>query len=199
MSAQPNKTPLIKVEIITFYNQWYPSISYKFGVIAMISGVIGVPLGSYLAQRLRHTNPACDPQICAWGLFVSAPMIYLALISASKNLSLSFVFVFFAMVSLNLGWSIVADMLLVRDRTNRETKWRQQWIHGKSHGMNMNVAFDINYLSRKRMWSMENCNDQGMHKQTGNFQASRIHELHWIQHSTICFYGIDNHRMLGIS
>lgn len=80
----------------------------------MLAGLIGVPLGSYVAQRWRPISPDCDPKICAIGLLISAPMIYLALITASYSESICFVFVFFGMVSLNICWSIVADILLVR-------------------------------------------------------------------------------------
>lgn len=31
----------------------YFSVAYKFGLIGMASGLIGVPLGSLLAQKLR--------------------------------------------------------------------------------------------------------------------------------------------------
>lgn len=88
-------------------------VSYKFGIVAMLSGLIGVPFGSYLAQRLRPSNPRCDPQICAWGLFISAPMVYVAIVLASISTTWCYIFVFFAELSLNLCWSIVADILLV--------------------------------------------------------------------------------------
>lgn len=80
----------------------------------MLSGLIGVPLGSYLAQRFRHTNEACDPIICAWGLFISAPLVYIALLIARFSDGWCFFVIFLAEVALNLCWSIVADILLVR-------------------------------------------------------------------------------------
>lgn len=81
----------------------------------MLSGLIGVPLGSFLAQRLRPINQQCDPQICAWGLFISAPMVFIALNLAKTNTTWCYIFVFLAEISLNLCWSIVADILLVSD------------------------------------------------------------------------------------
>ncbi|KAL7735945.1 hypothetical protein ACLKA6_002383 [Drosophila palustris] len=87
-------------------------VSYKFGLVAMGAGLIGVPLGSFLAQRLRHRIENCDPYICAIGLFISAPMVFLALIMPTLSGTLCFIFVFAAQVTLNLSWSIVADMLL---------------------------------------------------------------------------------------
>ncbi|XP_054737254.1 protein spinster [Anastrepha obliqua] len=87
-------------------------VSYKFGIIAMIAGLIGVPLGSLLAQRLRPTHESCDPYICAFGLLISAPMVYMSLVTPQTSTSFCFLFVFLAQVTLNLCWSIVADILL---------------------------------------------------------------------------------------
>lgn len=102
------------------YDYGHRSISNKFGVVAMMSGVIGVPLGSFLAQRLRQISQKCDPLICAGGLFVSAPMVFLALAVAAVSTTWCFVFVFVAELSLNMCWSIVADILLV-SQTHRST------------------------------------------------------------------------------
>lgn len=79
----------------------------------MLAGIIGVPLGSFLAQKLRPTAPNCDPLICALGLFLSAPMVYIAICVADVTLACSLFFVFLAEITLNLTWSLVADMLLV--------------------------------------------------------------------------------------
>lgn len=89
------------------------SVSYKFGIVAMIAGLIGVPLGSGLAQRFRLIHSSCDPLICAFGLLTSAPFVYLGLAVAQYSTNWCFFFVFLAQVTLNLCWSIVADMLLV--------------------------------------------------------------------------------------
>ncbi|KRF80295.1 uncharacterized protein Dvir_GJ22291, isoform D [Drosophila virilis] len=87
-------------------------VSYKFGLIAMAAGLIGVPLGSVLAQYYRSRIENCDPYICAIGLFISAPMVFVGLIIPRISGTLCFVFVFVAQVALNLCWSIVADILL---------------------------------------------------------------------------------------
>lgn len=83
-------------------------------MITMLAGLIGVPLGSILAQRLRRVMENCDPHICAAGLLASAPMVYMALVLPKSDSTLCFLFIFFAQVALNLCWSIVADILLVR-------------------------------------------------------------------------------------
>jgi uncharacterized membrane protein YfcA len=89
------------------------SVTYKFGIIAMVSGLVGVPLGSLLAQRLRPQYPRIDPMICAIGLLVSSPLLFAASLLASVNSTVCYTLIFFGEVFLNLNWSIVADMLLV--------------------------------------------------------------------------------------
>lgn len=79
----------------------------------MISGLIGVPAGSYLAQCLRSKYETVDPFICAIGLIVSSPFVFFACVFANTNTIATYFFVFFAMGFVNLTWSIVADMLLV--------------------------------------------------------------------------------------
>lgn len=79
----------------------------------MVSGLIGVPAGSALAQYLRVQYPRADPYICAIGLLISAPILFAASLLASINITLCYILIFFGEVFLNLNWSIVADMLLV--------------------------------------------------------------------------------------
>jgi hypothetical protein len=88
-------------------------VAYKFGIIAMVSGLVGVPLGSLLAQRLRSQYPRIDPMICAIGLLASSPLLFAASLLATVNGSVCYVLIFFGEVFLNLNWSIVADILLV--------------------------------------------------------------------------------------
>uniref|UniRef100_A0A8D8RGQ9 Protein spinster n=1 Tax=Cacopsylla melanoneura TaxID=428564 RepID=A0A8D8RGQ9_9HEMI len=87
-------------------------IALKFGLITMLSGLIGVPLGSYLSQHLKHRHERADPLICAFGLLASAPLVFAAIILAGRSLVWCFVCMFLGEVFLNLNWSIVADMLL---------------------------------------------------------------------------------------
>lgn len=100
------------------------SVAYKFGIVAMASGLIGVPLGSYLAQRLRLTNQKSDPLICGWGLFISAPMVFMALVMAASSGPWCIFFVLLAQISLNMCWSIVADILLVSKTTTSKNPFK---------------------------------------------------------------------------
>lgn len=83
----------------------------------MASGLIGVPLGSFLAQKYRVRWHQADPLICAIGLIISVPLLFFAIVTVTANSVLCYTLVFFGQLSLNLNWSIVADILLVRDLT----------------------------------------------------------------------------------
>lgn len=87
-------------------------VAYKFGLIGMASGLIGVPLGSAIAQKLRVYWQQADPLICAVGLLISVPLLFFAMITAKTNSVLCYTLIFFGQLSLNLNWAIVADMLL---------------------------------------------------------------------------------------
>ncbi|KAL0838890.1 hypothetical protein ABMA28_016910 [Loxostege sticticalis] len=88
------------------------SVSYKFGLVCMAAGASGVPLGSWAAQRLRAVVAHCDPVICGGALLASAPLVYFALIAVSAHAALTFLLIFLGMITLNLTWSIVADIVL---------------------------------------------------------------------------------------
>ncbi|XP_041979205.1 protein spinster isoform X3 [Aricia agestis] len=90
------------------------SVSYKFGLVGMAAGAMGVPLGSLIAQRLRPRLPDADPLVCALALIASAPLVYTALLAASPSVPqpLVYLMVFLGMLTLNLTWSIVADIVL---------------------------------------------------------------------------------------
>lgn len=88
------------------------SVSYKFGLLAMFAGALGVPLGSVVAQRLRPLIADCDPLICGFALLGSSPLIYFALITVNVHVGLTYFLMFTGMTILNLTWPIVADIVL---------------------------------------------------------------------------------------
>lgn len=87
-------------------------VSFNFGAITMATGIIGVPLGSYLSQRFNRKYPRADAYICAVGLILSAPLLAGAMLTINVNPTCAYVLVFFAELTLNLNWAIVADILL---------------------------------------------------------------------------------------
>ena len=84
-----------------------------FGMLTMISGLLGVPLGMWLSQRLRDKYEQADPLICGAGLLASTPFIFFASCFSSVNVNISYALMFVGELLLNLNWSIVADILLV--------------------------------------------------------------------------------------
>lgn len=89
-------------------------ISFVFGVITMLAGIIGVPLGSILSVKLRPKIAKADPLICGVGLALSSVFLCLSLFTCNHLFFLAFVLIFLGEIALNINWSIVADILLVR-------------------------------------------------------------------------------------
>ena len=87
----------------------------------MLAGLIGVPLGSIMAQKLRVRWHQADPLICAVGLLVSAPLLFFGIVVAGSHSIGCYILIFFGQLALNLNWSIAADMLLVNHRDNHST------------------------------------------------------------------------------
>ena len=79
----------------------------------MVAGIIGVPCGALLSTKLKIKFPRADPVICGIGLAITTFLFFISLMwGAEENIILAFVLIFIGEISLNLNWSIVADMLL---------------------------------------------------------------------------------------
>ena len=89
------------------------SIPFIFGIVTMLSGVVGVPVGSILSVKLRPKFARSDPIICGAGLVIASIFLCIAIFTCNKAFILAFVLIFFGEIALNLNWSIVADILLV--------------------------------------------------------------------------------------
>ncbi|XP_046721436.1 protein spinster homolog 1 [Silurus meridionalis] len=88
------------------------SDSLYFGVITCVTGVLGVAMGGAVSQRLRMKTPRADPLVCAAGLLLAAPFLYLSIIFAQGSTIATYVFIFFGEMFLSMNWAIVADILL---------------------------------------------------------------------------------------
>jgi len=88
------------------------SVPFIFGVVTMMSGIVGVPLGMVLSTKLKARYPRADPIICATGILASAFFLGVGMVMCSINVVAAFALLFLGEVALNLNWSIVADMLL---------------------------------------------------------------------------------------
>uniref|UniRef100_A0A7N9AZQ6 Protein spinster homolog 1 n=1 Tax=Mastacembelus armatus TaxID=205130 RepID=A0A7N9AZQ6_9TELE len=88
------------------------SDSLIFGVITCITGVLGVASGVLVSRQLRKKTPRADPLVCAAGLLLSAPFLYLAIVFAEASTIATYVFIFLGETFLSMNWAIVADILL---------------------------------------------------------------------------------------
>ncbi|XP_068605499.1 protein spinster homolog 1 [Brachionichthys hirsutus] len=88
------------------------SESLVFGVITCITGVLGVASGVLISRKLRTRTPRADPLVCAAGLLLSAPFLYLAVVFAQTSTAATYVFIFLGETFLSMNWAIVADILL---------------------------------------------------------------------------------------
>ncbi|XP_072298840.1 protein spinster homolog 1 isoform X2 [Eucyclogobius newberryi] len=86
--------------------------SLIFGVITCVTGVLGVASGVQLSRALRTRTEKADPLVCATGLLLSAPFLYLAIVTAELSTVATYVFIFFGEAFLSMNWAIVADILL---------------------------------------------------------------------------------------
>ncbi|XP_053469768.1 protein spinster homolog 1 [Ictalurus furcatus] len=88
------------------------SDSIYFGIITCVTGVLGVGMGGAVSHRLRQKTQRADPLVCAAGLLLAAPFLYLAIIFAQGSTIATYVFIFFGEMFLSMNWAIVADILL---------------------------------------------------------------------------------------
>lgn len=89
-----------------------PSDSFIFGAITVVTGIVGVFLGTFISKMLRERVPNADPLICAVGMLSSSPCLFIAIIMASKSIPVTYTFIAIGETLLSLNWAILADILL---------------------------------------------------------------------------------------
>ncbi|XP_027980692.1 protein spinster homolog 3 isoform X5 [Eumetopias jubatus] len=87
--------------------------SLIFGILTVVTGIIGVVLGAEASRRYKKVNPRAESLICAYSLLIAAPCLYLALILAPVTLLASYVFLALGELLLSCNWAVVADILLL--------------------------------------------------------------------------------------
>ncbi|XP_049308758.1 protein spinster isoform X1 [Bactrocera dorsalis] len=87
-------------------------VSIRFGVITMVAGLIGVPLGPIVSRAVASYKNNADPLVCAYGLFFSSFFLAAAMLFVTKYVVMSYVLMFIGQLFLNLNWALVADILL---------------------------------------------------------------------------------------
>ncbi|XP_067294888.1 protein spinster homolog 3 isoform X1 [Pseudorasbora parva] len=89
-----------------------PLDSYIFGAITVVTGVVGVFLGTFISKKLRDRLPNADPLICAVGMLSSSPCFFIAIILAGTSIPATYTFIAIGETLLSLNWAILADILL---------------------------------------------------------------------------------------
>jgi len=75
-----------------------------------MAGLLGVPLGSYISQVIRHKVPNADPLVCGTTLMLSVPVLFFGFFAARYSLNWCYGLTFLAGLLLNCNWSIVSDI-----------------------------------------------------------------------------------------
>lgn len=57
----------------------------------MVTGIVGVFIGSLISRQLRDKVANADPLICAVGMLSSAPCLYIAMVLASISIPATYV------------------------------------------------------------------------------------------------------------
>ncbi|XP_055007169.1 protein spinster homolog 1 [Boleophthalmus pectinirostris] len=83
-----------------------------FGAITCVTGIVGVASGVQVSRALRSRTQRADPLVCAAGLLLSAPFLYLAIVTAELSTVATYIFIFLGETFLSMNWAIVADILL---------------------------------------------------------------------------------------
>ena len=131
-------------------------VSFIFGVVMMMSGIVGVPLGMTLSTQLKSKYPRADPVICAGGLLASSLFLCVGLVFVTTNIYMCFLFIFLGSVALNLNWSIIADMLLyIVTPTCRSTAEAIQILASHAFG-DAGSPYLIGLVSKSYIIALEN-------------------------------------------
>uniref|UniRef100_A0A672LT48 Protein spinster homolog 3 n=1 Tax=Sinocyclocheilus grahami TaxID=75366 RepID=A0A672LT48_SINGR len=86
--------------------------SYIFGAITVVTGIVGVFLGTCISKQLRDRVPNADPLICAVGMLSSSPCFFIAIVLAATSIPATYTFIAIGETLLSLNWAILADILL---------------------------------------------------------------------------------------
>ncbi|VIO97963.1 Uncharacterized protein BM_BM11550 [Brugia malayi] len=111
------------------------SITLSFGIITVAGGILGVSTGTMLSQLWSQGKLCCKPiktvrsdaLVCAIGSLFAIPFLFMGLHFCATNITLAWIFIFLAVVSLCLNWAIIIDMLLdiiVPQRRSIANSWQ---------------------------------------------------------------------------
>ncbi|TNM84573.1 hypothetical protein fugu_008751 [Takifugu bimaculatus] len=95
--------------------------SYGFGVVTIVTGVLGGSIGTLLSRSFRDRLPHVDPLICAVGLLASVPCLIASIFTASTSVATAYVFAFLGQALVAMNWAVMADILLYIVIPNRRS------------------------------------------------------------------------------
>ncbi|EFX72629.1 hypothetical protein DAPPUDRAFT_325973 [Daphnia pulex] len=87
-------------------------VSLIFGFITVVTGLMGVVVGSLMGTKLRGKYPTIDPEICGFGVLASVPLIFAMTVLARGPEAPTYITFFFGQWFLNLNWALATDMLM---------------------------------------------------------------------------------------
>uniref|UniRef100_A0A915AS54 Uncharacterized protein n=2 Tax=Parascaris univalens TaxID=6257 RepID=A0A915AS54_PARUN len=102
-------------------------ISLVFGMITCFAGLLGVLVGSSLAQGWRDgfmcmkSNERADPHVCALGALLGVPLLFLAIIFSANHEVLCWIFILLGVSCCCLNWAVNMDMLMYIVVPNRRS------------------------------------------------------------------------------
>ncbi|KAJ3589910.1 hypothetical protein NHX12_010751 [Muraenolepis orangiensis] len=88
------------------------SESFVFGTVTVVSGMLGVGLGTALSRCLIVRVPNVDPIICAVGMLGCIPCFLAAIFLATRSIPVTYLFIFFGETLLSVNWPIIGDIVL---------------------------------------------------------------------------------------
>ncbi|CAJ0579129.1 unnamed protein product, partial [Mesorhabditis spiculigera] len=101
------------------------SVSLVFGLITCCAGIVGVVVGSTVAQAWREgrwgfkATHTADTFVCATGSLLAMPFLYICLVTAAHHITTAWVLMFFGVTCMCLNWSVNMDMLMYTVVANR--------------------------------------------------------------------------------
>ena len=98
-------------------------VSLIFGIITVITGLLGVIIGAVMGAKLRPKFPTADPLICGFGVLAAVPLIYLMMLLARGPTGPTYATFFFGQWLVNLNWSLATEMIMVNLIDNSRLKF----------------------------------------------------------------------------
>lgn len=88
------------------------NVSFVFGLVMSVAGVLGLTLGSGLSYWLRPKFMWIDPVLCGGGLLISVPLLWACMYIGEWTYIPCMVVLCFAQIFLNMNWAVSVDIAM---------------------------------------------------------------------------------------